>query len=137
MAYAEGFGLATLEAMKVGNPIIAAKTGGLTRQVVDHRDNTENGIGLDIKMKTLVGSQSVPYIYEDYASIEDAATAIHDIFSMSASDRNALGQKARDYVQSEFSMQGTIDAWHDSLTKLTNDWKAGHRTVPRYSITEF
>jgi glycosyltransferase involved in cell wall biosynthesis len=137
MAYAEGFGLATLEAMKVGNPIIAAKTGGLTRQVVDHRDNTENGVGLDIKMKTLVGSQNVPYIYEDYASIDDAASAIYDIFSMPTQERTALGQKARSYVQSEFSMQGTIDAWHNSLTKLTDDWAAGIRTVPRYSITEF
>ena len=69
IAFAEGFGLATLEAMQCGNPIIAGKTGGLTRQVVDHRDGTHNGVALDIVNKTMVGSQGVPYIYEDYVSV--------------------------------------------------------------------
>ena len=137
IAFAEGFGLATLEAMKVGNPIIAAKTGGLTRQVVDFRDGTENGFGLEIKTKSLVGSQQVPYIYEDYCSTEDAADAIYKIFSMPADELRALGAKARSYVQQEFSMQKTVDLWHDSLLTLVNDWKAGKRVVPRYEITEF
>jgi glycosyltransferase involved in cell wall biosynthesis len=66
ISFAEGFGLSTLEAMNAGIPIIAAKTGGMTRQVVDHRDGSHNGVALDIDIKTLVGSQGVPYIYEDY-----------------------------------------------------------------------
>jgi glycosyltransferase involved in cell wall biosynthesis len=52
-SYAEGFGLSTLESMMTGTPIIAPKTGGLTRQVVDHRDGTHNGVALDIDFKTL------------------------------------------------------------------------------------
>ena len=68
ISYAEGFGLGTLESMMTGTPIIASKTGGLTRQVVNHRDGTENGVALDIVSQTLVGSQNVPYIYEDYAN---------------------------------------------------------------------
>ena len=136
IAYAEGFGLATLEAMQVGNPIIAAKTGGLTRQVVDHRDGTENGIALDITLKTVVGSQSVPYIYEDYASIEDAADAIHKLYSMSDEEIGALGSKARAYVQSEFSIDNTIDAWHNTLKKLVEDWREGKRNVKRYDMLE-
>ena len=136
IAFAEGFGLATLEAMQTGNPIIACKTGGLTRQVVDHRDGSENGVALDVKTKTLVGSQNVPYIYEDYCSVEDAAEAIHKIYSMPSSEREALGEKARQYVQSEFAIQDTIDKWHDSLSKLIQDWKAGKRVVPRHEIVE-
>ena len=57
ISYAEGFGLATLEAMQTGTPIIAVKTGGLTRQVVDHRDGKENGVALDVVNQSLVGSQ--------------------------------------------------------------------------------
>jgi len=136
IAYAEGFGLATLESMKVGNPIIASKTGGLTRQVIDHRDGTENGVGLDITLKSLVGSQGVPYIYEDYCSVEDAADAIYKIFDMPSEERLALGEKAREYVQQEFSMQKTIDLWDESLTKLVEDWNSGTRVVSRYTITE-
>ena len=136
IAYAEGFGLATLEAMQVGNPIIAAKTGGLTRQVVDHRDGTENGVGLDISTKTVVGSQSVPYIYEDYVSIEDAADAIHKLYSMEEAEFKALGEKASSYVKSEFAIQDTIDMWHDSLTNLVENWRKGERVVERYNILE-
>ena len=122
--------------MKVGNPIIASKTGGLTRQVVDHRDGTENGVALDIKTKTLVGSQSVPYIYEDYVCLDETADAIYKLYSMDNNEKKALGSKAREYVQSEFHIQKTIDAWHDSLLTLSNDWKEKKRVVPRYSITE-
>ena len=136
IAFAEGFGLATLEAMQTGTPIIASKTGGLTRQVVDHRDESENGIALDIKLRSLVGSQGVPYIYEDYSSVEDAAEAIHKLYAMGPEKRKALGEKARSYVQSEFNIANTIDAWHNTLFKLQKDWKEGNRVVPRYEITE-
>ena len=137
IAFAEGFGLATLEAMQAGNPIIAAKTGGLTRQVVDHRDGTENGVAIDIATRSLVGSQTVPYIYEDYASVEDTAKAIYKLYSMEDAERKKLGDKAREYVLSQFSLDDTIDMWHDSLSKLVKDWKEGKRVVKRYETMEF
>jgi len=136
IAFAEGFGLATLEAMKVGKPIIAGKTGGLTRQVVDHRDGSENGIALDIRSKSIVGSQQVPYIYEDYVSIEETADAFYKLYSMSDDERSSLGNKAREYVQAEFAMQKTIDLWHDSLMNLVQDWESGQRAVNRFEIRE-
>lgn len=123
IAYAEGFGLATLESMQCGNPVIAAKTGGLTRQVVDHRDGSENGIALDIDFKSLVGSQGVPYIYEDYVDVEKVADAIYRMYKMPKEDRVALGQKARDYVLSEFALDTTIDLWDKTLTELVENYK--------------
>lgn len=123
ISYAEGFGLATLESMQVGNPVIAAKTGGLTRQVVDHRDGSENGVALDIEFQSLVGSQNVPYILEDYVSAESVSKGIYKLWSLPDDDRKKLGQKARDYVLSEFSYQTTIDLWHESLTNLLNKWQ--------------
>ncbi len=123
ISYAEGFGLTTLESMQVGNPIIAVKTGGLTRQVVDHRDGTENGVALDVEFQSLVGSQNVPYILEDYVSAERISQAIYDLWNLPEDERKALGAKARDYVLSEFDHQTTIDLWHDSLLGLVNDWK--------------
>ncbi len=121
IAYAEGFGLATLEAMQCGNPIIAGKTGGLTRQVVDHRDETENGVALEIRQKALVGSQNVPYIYEDYVDIDETSDAILKLFSMPKKELKQLGNKAREYVKSEFSYQKTIDLWHESLLGLLEE----------------
>ena len=123
IAYAEGFGLATLESMQCGKPIIAVKTGGLKRQVVDHRDETENGIALNVAHQSLVGSQQVPYIYEDYASLDDTVDAIMKMYEMGPEAREKLGKKSREYVMSEFSYQKTIDLWHESLLGLLEDWK--------------
>lgn len=123
LSYAEGFGLSTLESMKCGNPIIAVKTGGLTRQVVDHRDGSENGVALDVEFKTLVGSQGVPFIYEDYATIDKTSDAILSLYEMPKQELRKLGQKGREYVLSEFSHQGTIDRWHETLLELVNTWK--------------
>ncbi len=125
ISYAEGFGLATLEAMQCGRPIIAAKTGGLTRQVVDHRDGSENGIALEIRQKTLVGSQHVPYIYEDFCDIDETAAALVQMYEMGFEKRREIGAKAKSYVASEFSYQKTVDMWHDTLKKTVEDWKAG------------
>ena len=122
IAYAEGFGLTTLESMQTGTPIIAIKTGGLTRQIIDHRDNTENGIALPVEMRSLVGSQSVPYIYEDYVSNETTANAFFKMFEMGPAKRKKLGLKAMKYVEEEFSYQKTIDLWHHTMTKTIEDF---------------
>ena len=124
MSYAEGFGLSTLEAMMTGTPIVAPKTGGLTRQVVDHRDETENGAALPIVVKSLVGSQSVPYIYEDYASVEDAAQALRKLHDMSDEEKSNLKKKVFDYAHTEFSYQKTVDLWHESMLDTIKKFKS-------------
>ena len=123
ISYAEGFGLGTLEAMQCGTPIIAVTTGGLTRQVIDHRDGSENGIALPVEVRTLVGSQTVPYIYEDYVSAETIGDAFYKMYSMPDEERDALSKKVRDYALSEFSYQDTVDKWHETMMDLLKDWK--------------
>lgn len=128
ISYAEGFGLSTLESMQCGRPIIALKTGGLTRQVVDHRDGSENGISLPVEMQSLVGSQSVPYIYEDYCSARTTAEAIFKMYEMGHDERRKLGSKARDYVLSEFSLERTVSEWDRTLTDLVDGWGSSRRS---------
>jgi len=137
ISYAEGFGLSTLEAMQCGNPIIATKTGGLTRQVVDHRDGSENGIALDIEFQTLVGSQHVPYIFEDYCSTDTIADAFMKLYDTPKHKREALGQKAKKYVQEEFGYQKTVDLWHESLKNLIENWQKEKETRGQWSIQSF
>ena len=133
ISFAEGFGLPTLESMQCGNPIIALKTGGQTRQVVDHRDGTENGVALPVEMQTLVGSQGVPFIYEDYVSQQTIADAIYKLYKMPSEERYELGQKAKRYVFDEFGYQATIDMWHESLLDVLENWKQKYR---RWSCEE-
>lgn len=123
ISYAEGFGLATLEAMQCGRPIIALKTGGLTRQVVDHRDGTENGFSLPVEMQSMVGSQTVPYIFEDYCSAQTTAEAILKMYELGHEGRRSLGSKARKYALSEFSLERTVSDWDRTLVELTDNWK--------------
>ena len=127
ISYSEGFGLSTLEAMQTGTPIIAVKTGGLTRQIIDHRDNSPNGVALNVTTKTLAGSQQVPYIYEDYASIEDIASGLFEVYSYDENTKTKMSKKVMDYVDSEFNLQTTVDLWHDSLNETINNWKNDYK----------
>ena len=71
---AEGFGLATLESLSCGTPIIVNMTGGLQEQVTNGADWF--GIGLTPSSKSVIGSQPVPYIYEDRLNQEDIVNAL-------------------------------------------------------------
>lgn len=125
ISFAEGFGLSTLESMMTGTPIIATKTGGLTRQVVDHRDGTHNGVALEVDTKSLVGSQLVPYIYEDYANCENVAKGLRKLYDKSKNkdEYKKLCIKVNNYARSEFGYQKTIDMWHESMLKTIDTFK--------------
>ncbi len=131
-SYAEGFGLSTLESMMTGTPIIAPKTGGLTRQVVDHRDGSHNGVACEIDLKTLVGSQAVPYIYEDYTSTERFTSAIMKIYNLTDLEKEKLSKKVYDYSHSEFGLQKTIDMWHETMLDTIEKFKNNKK----WDITE-
>ena len=126
ISFAEGFGLGTLEAMQSGIPIVAIKTGGLTRQVVDHRDGTENGVALPVEFTTIVGSQQVPSIAEDYVSCQTVANAMMKLHDMGEVERKNLGMKARNYALSEFSLDKTIDMWDETLERTIENWKKNY-----------
>lgn len=134
ISFAEGFGLATLESMNAGTPIIAAKTGGLTRQAIDYRDGSHNGVALDIDLKTLVGSQGVPYIYEDYVTCENTAQAIMKMYNLSDIEKANLSKKVFDYARTEFNFNKTIDSWHQTANDLISNWKNNRKT---FSIREY
>jgi hypothetical protein len=121
----EGFGLPTLEAMMAGKPIIALKTGGLTRQVQDHETGEQYGIALEPEVKCLVGNQMVPYIYEDFVSHETVAKALLNMFEMGPEKRAQVGLRAREHALKEYDIDRLINDWDTSLTKLTDEWKKG------------
>ena len=123
----EGFGLGTLEGMQCAKPIIAVKTGGQYRQVVDHRDESHNGIALDVEMKTLVGSQGVHFIYEDYVSSKTISNAIMKMYEFGPEKRKELGQKARDYVFSEFNIKNMINDWDRTLKDTIQNWRKRYK----------
>ncbi len=120
----EGFGLSTMISMQCGQPIIALKTGGVTRQVVDHRDNSENGIAIEPVTRKLVGSQMVPYIYEDFAQQKDVAEAFYKIYKMSPEEKETLSQKLKDYVDFEYNYSNVVSEWDKTLNECIVNFKA-------------
>lgn len=127
ISYAEGFGLGTLEAMMTGTPIVAVKTGGLTRQVVDHRDQSENGIALEVANQVLVGSQTVPYIYEDYCDTADLAKGLMKLHDMNPYEKELLSKKVLEYARTEFDLDKTVDLWHETMLKTIKTWKSKYK----------
>lgn len=131
----EGFGLSTLISLQCGKPIVALKTGGLTRQVVDHRDGTELGVAIEPVTRKMVGSQNVPFIYEDFASQEDVANGLMKIYKMTAAEKAAMRVKTTEYVDSEFNFEKMIQDWSESLSTTMDKWEAEKTTRKGWTLT--
>ena len=120
----EGFGLSTLISLQVGKPVIALSTGGEIRKAADYRDGSPNGVALKPAKRLLVGSQQVPYIYEDYADTQETADAFMKIFEMTEEEKVTLAKKMSDYVDFEFNFDDVANKWDETLEKCIVDFKA-------------
>ena len=116
IADAEGFGLSTLESLSSETPIIATLTGGLQEQVTDG----ENwfGVGLEPASKALIGSQQVPYIYEDRVSKEDFIAALNKIYAMTPEERAELGRQGREHVMKNYNFDNYGTSWVNLLQEI-------------------
>ena len=113
---AEGFGLSTLESLNCGTPIIVNMTGGLQEQVTDGED--WYGIGIEPSSKCIIGSQDIPFIYEDRISKKDFIEALEKAYNMTAEEREALGEKGKEYANRKFSFNEYIVRWRTILKDI-------------------
>ena len=113
---AEGFGLATLESLSCETPIIVTMTGGLQEQVTDGEEWF--GIGIEPSSKTIIGSQQVPYIYEDRINKEDFKAALHKMYNMTPEERQELGKKGREHVKENYGFEKYCDKWVEIMTEV-------------------
>jgi glycosyltransferase involved in cell wall biosynthesis len=116
---AEGFGLATLESLSCGTPIIATMTGGLQEQVTDGKEFF--GIGIEPASKAIIGSQEIPWIYEDRVSGEDVTNAMQTMFEMKENKRLALGQAGRNHVLNNYNFENFENSWVDFVSEIVKE----------------
>ncbi len=116
IADAEGFGLATLESLACETPIIVNMTGGLQEQVTDGEEWF--GVGIEPSSKAVIGSQDIPWIYEDRCNKDDFINALEKIYNMSKEERGELGAKGRNHVLQNYNFDQYGKQWVDLMTKI-------------------
>ena len=111
---AEGFGLATLESLACETPIIVTKTGGLQDQV----RNGDQLFGIEIipSSQAVIGSQEVPYIYEDRIAEQQMVGALNTFTDIPKETRKLIGQAGRQHVINNFNFTDFINRWDKIFT---------------------
>jgi len=130
---AEGFGLSCLESLSCETPVIANMTGGLQEQVFDGKEYF--GIGIKPASKAVIGSQQVPYIYEDRIAKEDFIIALHAMLNMEKEELRDMGKKGKEHVLKNYNPEILLKKWDELFVELkekTGSWE--DRKFSRWTV---
>ena len=130
----EGFGLSTLITLQCGKPIVALKTGGLTSQVIDYKTGEEMGAAIHPVTRKLIGSQLVPFIYEDYATQTDVAAGLMKIYKMTSLEKEEFYKKAIEFVKRDFSFDKMITNFDKIFSDTIENWKSSAKNMNKWSL---
>ncbi len=132
---AEGFGLATLESLSCGTPIIVNMTGGLQEQVTD--GTSWFGIGLEPDSRAIIGSQEVPYIYEDRLNGKKVVSALRSMYAMPEENLKIFGSSGRQHVINNYNFATFEKTWVDIMLRVHEEqgsWET--RQYKNYRLME-
>jgi glycosyltransferase involved in cell wall biosynthesis len=142
----EGWGLSLTEAILAGTPIIANVTGGMQDQMrftdesgewfTPNKKVPSNHTGKYKKHgkwalpvypsnRSIQGSPTTPYIWDDRCKPEDACERITELYSMyTREERKALGLAGREWALNEAGFTGKImgERVINALDQLFNTW---------------
>ena len=76
------------------------------------------GIGIEPASKAIIGSQDVPYIYEDRISKDDFINALRTMYEMSPADRSSLGLSGREFTLKNFNFQQFGHRWVELMEEI-------------------
>ena len=117
---AEGFGLATLESLSSGTPIIVNMTGGLQEQVTDGKNWF--GFGIEPVSKTVIGSLQVPYIYEDRISQRDFEKVLTKALKNPTKKYRQMCTQGRKHVLKSYSFETFEKSWIDLIDEVVEQF---------------
>lgn len=142
----EGWGLSLTEAILAGTPIIANVTGGMQDQMRFEDKNGKwftptpqlpsNHTGKLKKHgewvfpvyptnRSIQGSPTTPYIWDDRCRPEDAALCIKQLYDIGRENRKRLGLKGREFALNEGGFTGKImgERIINAIDQLFLTWK--------------
>jgi glycosyltransferase involved in cell wall biosynthesis len=130
---AEGFGLSVMESLACETPCIVNMTGGLQEQITDGKNFF--GVGIEPTSKAIIGSQQVPFIYEDRITGKDFIDALKKMFDLSKEERRELGRLGREHIQTNYNPDDLLPQWDELLQttyKEKGSWET--RNYKRWSL---
>ena len=143
----EGWGLTITEAMLAGTPYIANVTGGMQDQMrfidndgkwfkpdsdipSNHRGTYKNhgewAFPVYPTSRSIQGSPTTPYIFDDRCKWEDACEKIKEVYSLSSKERKARGLKGREWALSDeagFTSDHQSNRVIEAFNELFNTFK--------------
>lgn len=111
-------------------------TGGLQEQVCDVDENGNKvffGVGIEPASKAVIGSQDVPFIYEDRISKQDFIGALLKLFNMNKEDRKQMGKLGREHLLKNYNQIQWLPLWD----KILMETKEKHGSWPRKEYHTF
>jgi glycosyltransferase involved in cell wall biosynthesis len=121
----EGFGMSVHESLLAGTPVIATKTGGMTEQMTDGKNVF--GLLMSPDQRNLVGSQLVPYIYEDLVACPKIAAFMKTMYEKTDEERKSLGLMGREYLLENNKVSDIINFWDNQIQKRLEEYKKPER----------
>ena len=116
---AEGFGLSVMESLSCETPVIVTMTGGLQEQVTDGEEFF--GFGIEPTSKAIIGSQEVPWIYEDRIDKDGFLNAMLSFYNSSEQERQDMGAKGRAHIMNNYSMANFRNQWRQVFQEIVED----------------
>ena len=121
---AEGFGLATLESLACGSPIIVNMTGGLQEQVTNGEEWF--GWGIQPSSKSVIGSLQVPYIYEDRISQQDFEKMLSKAIKLPKKRYDVMAAAGRQHILDNYNFETYEKSWvniMDDFIEKNGSWE--------------
>ena len=133
---AEGFGLSMLESLSCGTPIICTMTGGMQEQVTDGKNWF--GIGLEPSSKAIIGSQEIPFIYEDRLNGNDVVDAMKRMIDLPKEDRKKMIELGLEHVANNYGYEKYKSRWVEIIKdciEKNGSWN-DRRNYTRWTLRE-
>jgi hypothetical protein len=96
--------------------VVGVRTGGLQDQLTDGKEVF--GVMIEPSSSEVVGSQLVPYVYEDRIAKENFINGLYDMYFAAKSGRAKIGKKARKHVMKNFNFKDFNESWINLMLEI-------------------